>query len=86
MELKSKQFICTSPFKGKSKFDFWEKLQIGDFIQLSTTFKRTGYGSSGIYVPTIKIENLTRNIEFKDTINSMLNYISKIEIIEYEEK
>jgi hypothetical protein len=85
MELKSKVFRIITPFKGESKFDFWKQLKIGDKIQISTLFKSTGRGRNGIYVPTVTITNLTNNTEFRDTINSLLNYISKIEFAVYEE-
>ena len=74
--------VVTDTYKGKSKYDFWKNLQIGDTIEVSTQIKKYYRGSSGLNATDLSIKNERTGEIFKSTMSMTVNYLSQIK---YEE-
>jgi len=78
----SNRVKVTSPYKGKSKFDFWNDLQVGDTLVIYMELKHSGWGSKGNLMPTINvmlIEEVEEPKTFSGSFNDINNYLSKID-------
>lgn len=65
-------------FQGKSKFSFWTDIIPGDEIEISMELKKTGTNRGKIYAPILIAKNYRTGETFKDSINSIQNYLNKI--------
>ena len=74
--------VVTDTYKGKSKYDFWKNLQIGDTIEVSTQIKKYYRGSNGLNATDLRIKNERTGEIFKSTMSMTVNYLSQIK---YEE-
>jgi hypothetical protein len=82
LELRQKIKI-TSKYKAKTKFDFWNEIEIGDIIELRLPVNNIT--SSG-YAPRLKIKNITQNKFYsKFSLTEVSKYLKNIEYIIYEE-
>jgi len=82
LELRQKIKV-TSKYKAKSKFDFWNEIEIGDIIELRLPVDNIT--SSG-YAPRLKIKNLTNNkFNSKFSLTETSKYLKNIDYIIYEE-
>ncbi len=80
----STKIMITSKYKGKSKFDFWTSLQIGDDLILSV--KVTGgttRGRNGLHATDITVEKHD-GTRFRCSLNHFDNYLSRLEYKQYE--
>jgi hypothetical protein len=68
----------TKAYTGKSKFDFWKDLQVGDTLLISMYLK-CEHKRGGIYVPTVRINNRRANVHFICSLGEAVNYLDKIE-------
>jgi len=76
------QIIIKSKYKGKSKFDFWKELNVGDTVKLSIGLNPLGRGESGLYATQVELTNEITKLEFKDSINNICKYLSKVDYVE----
>ena len=74
--------VVTDTYKGKSKYDFWKNLQIGDTIEVSTRIKKYHRGGNGLNATDLNIKNERTGEIFKSTMSMTVNYLSQIK---YEE-
>jgi hypothetical protein len=75
----SGKFVVKSKYKGKSKYDFWKNLQIGDILEISLDLspsERNGRGS--LYATYLKVQSGTSG--FSDSISGVCKYIEKIDL------
>lgn len=68
--------IVTEKFKGKTKFQFWNDLQINDILEISILLN--GQGGYGKGVARIEFENKTQDRRFGTSISDSKNYLNKI--------
>jgi hypothetical protein len=68
----------TSPFIGKSKFDFWKNLEVGQKIEISMPLTPPGNNRGTIYATTIFFKNKTTGAKFDASLTIASNYLGKI--------
>lgn len=78
LELRQKIKI-TKPYKGKTKFEFWTNIQVGDIIEIQLPI--SDITSMG-YVPRLKFRNITQN-KYKSNI-SLTESSKYLKHFEYE--
>lgn len=78
----SDKIVVTSTYSGKSKFNFWHELELKDILTIALPLKPTGQSKGRIYAPDITITNNRTGEKYIDTINSIQNYLNKIEFEE----
>ncbi len=67
------------PYSGKTKFDFFKNLQVGDEVMVSMELTKVERGpSSGLYATGVTLTNLSRGGTFIDSQTNVANYLSKI--------
>lgn len=71
----SNDFIVVSPYKGKSKFDFWKQIQPQDILNIS--FAVESYSSLVIF----KCDKYKDNT-FACSVGQAANYLRQIELKE----
>jgi len=81
MNLKN-TIIAIDIYQGNTKFSFWTNIQKDDELEISMQFKKTIGGSNGHYAPLLRIKNLRSMECFKDTLNSLYNYLDKLPFVE----
>jgi len=72
----------TETYSGKSKFDFWKEVQVGDIISVEIPIKPTGSNGGRIYSPPLFLQNKSNNTNFSGGFNEVQVYLNKIK---YEE-
>lgn len=77
MKLKGK-VIVTEKYNGKSKFEFWNKLDIGDILEFRISINAPGSNRGQLYATQVYVKNLTSGMKFNDSLTLMTNYLSKI--------
>lgn len=75
MKLRNKIKVLSS-YQGKTKFDFWNKLQENEDVEIFVNLVRTGNSGNGIYVPEVYFISSTSN--FACTWNNAVKYLEKI--------
>lgn len=78
----SSKAVVTATYKGKSKYDFWKNLQIGDTIKVSTQIKKYHRGGNGLNATNLSIKNERTGEVFSSTMSMTVNYFNQIK---YEE-
>ena len=76
----TENFIVYSPYKGKSKFEFWMNIKVNDVLNVSINFEVLGRGR-GLYAPTIEVKNLTQETSIQVGWNDGIKYLQKMELI-----
>jgi hypothetical protein len=64
-------------YKGKSKFEFWHNLKVGDIVTIYMNLKPTGSNRGRIYAPDVYAKNDREGV-FGTSINSFQGYLSQI--------
>ena len=80
----SGKFSILSKYNGKSKFEFWGNLKLGDVLTVSVILKSEVGGRNGMYSPTINME--CDGKKFSCGFNEAANYLSKVELVDYQPK
>jgi hypothetical protein len=76
--------IVTKTYSGKSKFDFWKKLKVGDMINISLKLESTGSNRGISYAPCVTLINYgnggyaSNPEKFTSTVNDIVKYLEKI--------
>jgi hypothetical protein len=71
---------ATSKYKGKSKFQFFQDIQIGDVIIISMKMDQSvGQHSHGRYATTVNLFNKRNGLKFSVSISEFQQYISRID-------
>ena len=78
----STKIKITGTYKGNSKFPFWNKLEVGDIVEISTPIKTIYRAGTGLYATGINFKNLTKNTKFNSTMNMAVKYLNQLK---YEE-
>lgn len=73
--------VAGSSFTGKSKFDFWMKIEAGDVLEVSLELKPSGRSSRGMYAPVVKVENLSKGGSITESFNLVQQYLGKVNIV-----
>ncbi len=68
-------YIAKGKYLGKTKFDFWNNIEVGDVLNISLHLSNTG-----IYTNTVCVE--CRGVKFESSINIICNYLTKISLVE----
>ena len=63
----------TTEYTGKSKYDFWKNIRKGDILTIAMELRIVGK-----YVPTLVISNGRTSETFRDSLNSLQNYLYKM--------
>jgi hypothetical protein len=82
------QIVVNEPYKGKSKFEFFTKMRVGDVIEIYTFIQPIARGShSGLYATQVVVKNLTQPDinDFSDSITGISKYLEKIQFTEINE-
>ncbi len=74
----SKVVTAKTTFQGKTKFDFWNNIQVGDQLYISLELKPSGRSSRGMYAPIVKVENVRTGEEKSETFNLVQAYLTKV--------
>lgn len=76
----SSTIIVTKTYSGKSKFDFWKNLKVGDTVEISLELESTGSNRGVSYTPYLSLFNRNNNREeFCDSLNGIVKYLEKID-------
>jgi hypothetical protein len=78
--------IVTETYKGKSKYDFWKNLQVGDTIEVSTQIRKYFRGGNGLNATNLTIKNERSGEIFKSTMSMTVNYLYQIKYKEIDEQ
>ena len=76
----SGNFIAQSPYKGKSKFRFWQNIVEGDIINISIDIQSYNTDMK-LYC---EFNNRCAPEKFSCSINQLANYLNQITIIQQE--
>ena len=69
-------------YSGKSKFEFWSKIEVGDTLEVLMEFANASHPRGGMYVPDITCYNSSKVMKFTDKYNKISNYLSKLKYTE----
>jgi len=72
--------VAGSAFTGKTKYEFWNNIRMGDILEVSIELKPSGRSSRGMYAPKVKVKNLSREGEITETFNLVQAYLTKVNI------
>lgn len=66
-------------YSGKSKFDFWKNLKVGDVIKISLELESTGSNRGISYTPCVRLKNIMTFENFASSLNDIVKYLGKID-------
>jgi len=72
-----------SPYKGKTKFNFWTNLKVDDTILVYMYLESPGRTRTGVYTTDIYFQNFTTLEKFNCSLTQATNYLKNLESREY---
>ncbi len=74
-----RHFEVTGKYKGNSKFQFWNEIEVGDVITVSMDLEQAKRGSNGLYSPKVLFYNLRSKKSFVTQLAASVQYLNQLE-------
>jgi hypothetical protein len=78
--------IIKAPYIGVSKFNLFKNLQVGDIIEVTSPFFRSGGRRGHVYAQKVTLKNTRTGDTFTDSINIVISRLGKCEFEQYTSK
>ena len=65
-------------YKGKSKFDFWNNIDLDDVIEVSMELRDPGRNGNSKYATMIRFRNMRTDEKFHASLAEAMKYLEKL--------